>query len=87
MFVAVASPTSKADGFALRFENAIIGLRIPCLAESFACEIGFVFGARSRDLDLMQIGEIGRLFSAGNRDLIPCQIRHGRIDSPGIAQT
>ena len=87
MFVAVASPTSKADGFALRFENAIIGLRIPCLTESFACEIGFVLGAKSRDLDLMQIGKISRLFSAGNRDLSPCQIRRDRIDSRGIART
>ena len=75
-----------ADGFALCFENAIIGLRIPCLAERFACDIGLVFGAGSRDLDLMQICEIGRLFGAGDRDLDLCQIRHGGIDSPGIAR-
>ena len=86
MFVAVASATSEADGFALRFVNAIIGLRIPCLAERGACEIGFVFGAGSRDLDLIRIGLISRLFGARDRDLNPCQIRHGGIDSPGIAR-
>ena len=58
-----------ADGFALCFENAIIGLRIPCFAECFACEIGVVFGTGDRDLDLMQICEIGLLFGAGDRDL------------------
>ena len=84
MFVAVSSATCEADSFALRFENAIIGLRIPCLAENFTCEIGLAFGAGSRDLDLMRISEIGRLFGAGDRDLDICQIRHGGIESPGI---
>ena len=57
----------EADGFALCFENAIIGLRMPCFAECFACEIGF--GTGDRDLDLIQICEIGFLFGAGDRDL------------------
>ena len=64
MFVTVASTTSEAGGFGLRFVNAIIGLKIPCLAERGACEIGFVFGAGSQDLDLIRIGLISRLFGA-----------------------
>ena len=59
----------EADGIALCFENASIGLRVPCFAECFACEVGVVFGTGDRDLDLMQICEIGLLFGAGDRDL------------------
>ncbi len=59
----------EADGIALCFENASIGLIVPCFADCFACEGGVVFGIGDRDLDLMQICEIGLLFGAGDRDL------------------
>ena len=59
----------EADGIAFCFEKASIGLRVPCFAECFACDVGVVFGIGDRDLDLMQTCKIGLLFGAGDRDL------------------